>query len=57
VDNRKASEAVYVLKLRARPGDDGIRNLRALLKVALRRFDLRCVSITQEAAEQTERAA
>jgi hypothetical protein len=27
-------------------GDDGIRALRALLKLALRRFGLRCTSIT-----------
>jgi len=38
---------VFVLTLVAEPGPDGIRDLRALLKLALRRFKLRCVSIEQ----------
>jgi hypothetical protein len=29
------------------PGVDAVRALRALLKTALRRFELRCVSITE----------
>ncbi len=46
---KKPSEkaAVYILKLRARSGADGIRALRALLKVALRRFQLKCLEIRE----------
>jgi hypothetical protein len=35
---------VFVLELHAEPGVDPILALRALLKIALRRFGLRCVS-------------
>jgi hypothetical protein len=38
---------VYLLKLEGEPGDDGIKALRFLLKVLLRRFGLRCVSIEE----------
>jgi hypothetical protein len=41
-----------VLTLQALPGVDAIKALRQLLKVALRRFGLKCVSIT----EQTKQA-
>jgi hypothetical protein len=34
----------YVLQLRPEPGVDPVRALRAVLKVALRRYGLRCVS-------------
>lgn len=37
------AKQVFVLTLVAKPGQDGIRALRAFLKLALRRFDLRCV--------------
>lgn len=43
----------YVIRLRVPPGDKpdaAIRRIRAALKVMLRRFQLRCVSI--EPAEQ-----
>jgi hypothetical protein len=33
----------FVLRLQAKPGTDGIRNLRLFLKFALRRFHLRCL--------------
>jgi len=37
---------IYVLRLVVTPAcTDGIRALRQLLKIALRRFGLRCVSI------------
>lgn len=37
---------IFVLRLAVTPAcDDGIRALRQLLKIALRRFGLRCVSI------------
>jgi len=38
----------YILKLRPAPGSDGIRMLRLALKVLLRRFGLRCVSVERE---------
>ena len=38
-----AGSQVFAIELVARPGVDGIRALRALLKIALRRFELRCV--------------
>jgi hypothetical protein len=41
------SRPVFVLKLRPEPGVDPILALRALLKVALRRFGLRCTSASQ----------
>jgi hypothetical protein len=37
-----------VLTLVAKPGSDGIRGLRALLKLALRRFHLRCISVEEK---------
>jgi hypothetical protein len=39
---------VFVLRVQAEPGVDVIRSLRAWLKVGLRTFGLRCVSIKQE---------
>ena len=36
----------YLLKVRAEPGVDDVRALRALLKVALRMFGLKCLQIT-----------
>jgi hypothetical protein len=35
--------ATFMVRFRAAPGRDGIHGLRALLKTAKRRFDLRCV--------------
>jgi len=35
---------VYMLTLIGRPGDDPIHGIRALLKLALRRYGLRCVN-------------
>jgi hypothetical protein len=47
---RSRSRAVYVVRLRARPGDGGVRALRQLLKVLLRHHQLRCVSVREESA-------
>jgi hypothetical protein len=47
-DHSRQVQATFVLRLRAEPGVDAIRALRALLKVALRRHGLRCTSIKQE---------
>jgi hypothetical protein len=38
----------FQLRLTAKPGADPIRALRALLKIALRRFGLRCLGIKEE---------
>ena len=38
-----AGSQVFMIELVARPGVDGIRALRALLKIALRTFQLRCI--------------
>jgi hypothetical protein len=38
----------FVLRLQAQRGVDPVRSLRALLKVALRRFGLRCVEAREE---------
>jgi hypothetical protein len=39
---------VFTLQLRAEPGVDPVLALRALLKLTLRRFGLRCVSVHEE---------
>jgi hypothetical protein len=39
--------SVYVLRLQSPRGDD-IRRLRLLLKLLLRRYELRCLSIEEE---------
>ena len=46
---KRTTRADSVVKFQAAAGTDAIRLLRLLLKVALRRFGLRCVSIDQEA--------
>jgi len=43
-----ASREIFILRLRPEPRVHGVRSLRALLKVALRRFGLRCVSVGRE---------
>jgi hypothetical protein len=35
---------VFLLKLEGEPGSEGIRSLRWILKILLRRFGLRCIS-------------
>jgi hypothetical protein len=40
---RPEPRPTFVLRLQAKPGTDGVRNLRLLLKSALRRFHLRCL--------------
>jgi len=36
---------IFTLTLVATPGSDPIRSLRWLLKIALRRFQLRCIDV------------
>ena len=38
----------YIVKLQPAPGSDDIRALRWVLKVLLRRFQIRCLSIERE---------
>lgn len=45
-----ATEPIYVLRLRAIPGRDGVRGLKAILKLALRRYGLRAISAREENA-------
>ena len=40
---------VFVIRVRAEPEVDSVRALRAFLKIALRRFGLRAVSVDKEA--------
>jgi hypothetical protein len=39
---------IYVLRLRARPGTDAIKSLRAALKILHRSFGLQAISIVEE---------
>jgi hypothetical protein len=43
--------------LRALPGTDGVRALRAALKTLLRRYGLRCVSVEVENIDQRDEEA
>jgi hypothetical protein len=45
---RRPPPPVFVIKLVAAPGVDSIRALRALLKILLRQFGLRCVSAREQ---------
>jgi len=42
----------FTLELRPEPGVDPVLALRALLKVTLRRFGLRCVSARESSSEE-----
>jgi hypothetical protein len=42
-----ARPQTFVLTLVARPGIDSIKALRALLKLALRKYQLRCVAVEE----------
>lgn len=46
--DRSADGTTFVVTLVAKPGSDGIHALRALLKVALRRFGLRCINLQEQ---------
>jgi hypothetical protein len=52
---RERSQPVYCIRFRPEPGIDGIKALRILLKLALRRFGLRALEIRQEPGERTTR--
>jgi hypothetical protein len=44
---RNSPHRAFALKLEAEPGVDAIKAVRALLKVALRRFELRCIDVRE----------
>jgi hypothetical protein len=44
---------VFIVRLRALPGVNGIQALRAALKALLRRYGLKCVSVEVEKTNQT----
>jgi hypothetical protein len=45
---RRQQGPIYLIRLRGQPGSDVEHRLRAFLKLAWRRFGLRCVDIKQE---------
>jgi hypothetical protein len=45
---RPSERPTYALELRAEPGVDAVRALRAVLKNMLRRYGLRCISAYEE---------
>ena len=47
IHQREKSQAVYLLRLQGRGADD-IRRLRLLLKLLVRRYELRCLSVEEE---------
>jgi hypothetical protein len=51
------TKTVFVIRLRAPPDRNAIRELRALLKVALRRHGFCCLSLREEGVERRESAA
>jgi len=50
---KPAERPVSVLELRPEPGVDPVLALRALLKVTLRRFGLRCISAHENQEKQS----
>ena len=46
-DHAKRTRQIYHLRLQSTGGDD-IRHLRAILKILLRCYRLRCISIAEE---------
>jgi hypothetical protein len=47
--------SIFLIRLRALPGVDGVRALRAALKTLLRRYGLRCISIDMEREADDEK--
>ena len=50
----RQQQRVFVLRLAAKPGSDAIRALRALLKLALRKYQLRCTATEEIASGGSE---
>jgi hypothetical protein len=55
-DGPRSYGRTFIVKLRAPNGNDAVRHLKAFLKLALRKFDLRCVAITEEIEQPTTHA-
>ena len=51
--HRATRKPIFVLRLCGEPGVDDIRALRAILKVLLRKYRWRCVSIGPESADSS----
>jgi hypothetical protein len=47
----RRNQAVFVLRLTPKPGVDAVKALRAVLKLLLRRFGLRALSVHPEAGK------
>ena len=52
-----SDHCIYVLCLKARPGAEGIHQLRALLKALLRRHGLRCLHALEIRGHALQREA
>jgi hypothetical protein len=50
---RRQQGPIYVIRLRGQPGSDAY-GLRAVLKIAWRRYHLRCIGIEQEPQDADE---
>ena len=46
----------FEITLMAAPGSDAIKAIRALLKIALRRFEMRCIAV-EEVVEERHRVS
>jgi hypothetical protein len=46
-------QRIFIVSLMAMPGSDPILALRGLLKIALRRFKLRCISVEEKTDQQS----
>jgi hypothetical protein len=52
ISGRPQAPPIYLIRLRSPRGDSSIRELRQVLKILLRRFNWRCVSIVEEEARR-----
>jgi hypothetical protein len=47
---RRSKAPVFVVRLRGRAGADSVRELKAILKILLRRYRLECVDVREESS-------
>jgi hypothetical protein len=52
-ERRRQPPVTFVLRLTPKPGTDAVKALRGALKILLRRFGLRCSSVSIEQDEAT----
>jgi hypothetical protein len=45
---------IFILKIEGKPGTEGIRSLRWLLKTLLRRHGLRCVEVSETSSNEKD---